>query len=492
MKPFYILKKNNLKIVTLSILFSFHLFFWDIKIINNYGLREGIAIVNFYLLYDLIKNNFFTLKKNIKSIFYICLVILCFSLHLFINTKYDEISLHIQSLQGLIGFSSLLFIIFFYYDFIKSNLGNFINLFLFIFLLSAFFSEFSESSWGDIKTLCASYFKISNKLIFQENSHLAMVFTPCIGYLFIKNKDKSFLFHSILLAILVIISYLQTSATYYVSLIILFFLISILEFNFFIKKFIFLTLMFVLIILIVTFIDNIYKKNHIDNKYKSDRDCTRKISESTTGIQKFVVDKLNFPKKEDDTFIINKKKLHSIINSKTTQEELLKSQKKKYTILPKEKINKNIAYPDLPRNYPNITFNLSTAVLLNALNISFETLKNRPLGWGLNRYEYAFDYYMFNNIVKPYWYHEVYTLNFNDGSANIPKLITEFGYVSFILIPIMILFLFNRKINNELKVFFLILILTQLVRGAGFFNGGFIFSLIFMTFTVFKFFKKNG
>ena len=59
-------------------------------------------------------------------------------------------------------------------------------------------------------------------------------------------------------------------------------------------------------------------------------------------------------------------------------------------------------------------------ILLNALNISFETLKNRPLGWGLNRYEYAFDYYMFNYIVKPYWYHEVYTLNYNDGSANIP------------------------------------------------------------------------
>ena len=145
----------------------------------------------------------------------------------------------------------------------------------------------------------------------------------------------------------------------------------------------------------------------------------------------------------------------------------------------------------MPRQNPSFTFNLSTAVLLNAVNISFETLKNRPFGWGLNRYEYAFDYYMFNNIVVPYWYHEVYTLNYNDGSANIPKLITEFGIISFLLIPITIMFFINRKIKTELKIFILVLILTQLIRGAGFFNGGFMFSLIFMIFTVFSFFKKN-
>ena len=98
---------------------------------------------------------------------------------------------------------------------------------------------------------------------------------------------------------------------------------------------------------------------------------------------------------------------------------------------------------------------------------------------------------MFKNIVIPYWYHEVYTLNYNDGSANIPKLITEFGVISFLLIPITIMFFINRKIKTELKIFILILILTQLVRGAGFFNGGFMFSLIFMVFTVFSFFKKN-
>ena len=40
------------------------------------------------------------------------------------------------------------------------------------------------------------------------------------------------------------------------------------------------------------------------------------------------------------------------------------------------------------------------------------------------------------------------------------------------------------------KFFFLMLAITQLIRGAGFFNGGFMFSLIFMIFTVLGFFKK--
>ena len=113
------------------------------------------------------------------------------------------------------------------------------------------------------------------------------------------------------------------------------------------------------------------------------------------------------------------------------------------------------------------------------------------MGWGLNRYENAFDYYMFNQIVIPYFYHEVYTLNYNDGSANISKLTTEFGWPILIFFPIFLFFLFSKKIPNELKIFFVSLIITQLIRGAGYFNGGFAFSLIFVLFTVFNFFEKN-
>ena len=40
MRYTHILKADNLKLIFLSILFSSHIFFWDVKLINNYGLRE--------------------------------------------------------------------------------------------------------------------------------------------------------------------------------------------------------------------------------------------------------------------------------------------------------------------------------------------------------------------------------------------------------------------------------------------------------------------
>ncbi len=480
MRYTHILKTDNLKLIFLSILFSFHIFFWDIKLINNYGLRELISLVILYLLYELIKNDFLILKKNKKNIVYISLIISFFSIHLFLNNNIDNRILHIQSLQGLIGISILLFIIFFYYEFIEKNMNKFINIFLTIFFTSFLFADLTTSTLDDINYLCASYLKITNKIIFQENSHLAMVFTACIGYLIIKNKDKSFLFHLCLFFPVLFTIYFQSSATFYLSAVILISLILILEFNFFIKKYIFVLLIYTSLLFLTLFIDDFFKSSKFDF-YLS---CNNKISENSLGITKYLNNKLNVLETSEelnDQTKLNQIKKFKIQDTSETVYELFLNQK----------IDKNVAYPDLPRQYPSFTFNLSTAVLLNALNISFETLKNRPFGWGLNRYEYAFDYYMFNNVVIPYWYHEVYTLNYNDGSANIPKLITEFGIISFLLIPITIMFFINRKIKTELKIFILILILTQLIRGAGFFNGGFMFSLVFMVFTVFSFFKKN-
>ena len=147
MRYTHILKADNLKLIFLSILFSSHIFFWDIKLINNYGLRELIGLVIFYFLYELIKNDFLIFRKNIKNIFYIFLIILFFSVHLFLNNNIDNRILHIQSLQGLIGISFLLFIIFFYYEFIEKNINKFINIFLIIFFISFLFTDLTLLRW---------------------------------------------------------------------------------------------------------------------------------------------------------------------------------------------------------------------------------------------------------------------------------------------------------------------------------------------------------
>ena len=82
-----------------------------------------------------------------------------FSIHLFLNNNIDNRILHIQSLQGLIGISFLLFIIFFYYEFIEKNINKFINIFLIIFFISFLFADLTTSSIGDINSICASYLK---------------------------------------------------------------------------------------------------------------------------------------------------------------------------------------------------------------------------------------------------------------------------------------------------------------------------------------------
>ena len=84
----------------------------------------------------------------------------------------------------------------------------------------------------------------------------------------------------------------------------------------------------------------------------------------------------------------------------------------------KNYIPKDKSFENFPIKTYDSYFNLSAAVLINSIDISLNTLKERILGWGLNRYETAFDYYMFNLIIIPPWYHEVYTLNYNDGASN--------------------------------------------------------------------------
>ena len=150
--------------------------------------------------------------------------------------------------------------------------------------------------------------------------------------------------------------------------------------------------------------------------------------------------------------------------------------------------NKSKVFHDLPRKIYDKRFNLSTAVLINSINISIQTLKERIFGWGLNRYERAFDYYMLNMIVIAPFYHEIFTLNYNDGSSNLTKSVTEFGIISFIFIPLILFFCFTDRVNKYEKIFFLTIIFTQLLRGAGYFNGGFAFALIFIILT---YLKKN-
>jgi hypothetical protein len=94
-----------------------------------------------------------------------------------------------------------------------------------------------------------------------------------------------------------------------------------------------------------------------------------------------------------------------------------------------------------------------------------------------NKDQYNFD-------IEPY----LLQLNKQDASNNFVKLVCEFGVFSIFIFY----FILKLLMNNTplfLKFFFLAPLISQLfLRGAGYFNGGFIF---FLFFTIILSFKNN-
>ena len=83
------------------------------------------------------------------------------------------------------------------------------------------------------------------------------------------------------------------------------------------------------------------------------------------------------------------------------------------------------------------------------------------------------------------------TYNNKDGTNNFVKLIVELGVFGLIIYLFFFLFSINKKIPIEYKLFYLPFVITQSLRGAGYFNGGFSLIVFFMLFTYLKLNKKN-
>ena len=88
-------------------------------------------------------------------------------------------------------------------------------------------------------------------------------------------------------------------------------------------------------------------------------------------------------------------------------------------------------------------------------------------------------------------YHETRLLNHNDGASNLSKLIVEFGIFSIFLFIFFIYWGFSKQIPISAKIFFIPLIITQLIRGAGYYNGGFMLIVLLMIATLLYKDKSN-
>ena len=137
-------------------------------------------------------------------------------------------------------------------------------------------------------------------------------------------------------------------------------------------------------------------------------------------------------------------------------------------------IIKNIKY--LPTLEKSIINDHTVAVLLNAIKVTYLSLKDKPFGWGINNYQSAFNKYMLKDIT-PY-FPEIYYLNYNDASNNFIKMIVEFGVFSILIFINLIIFTLNKKVSISRRILISGVIATQMARAAGYFNGGFILCLI--------------
>jgi hypothetical protein len=122
--------------------------------------------------------------------------------------------------------------------------------------------------------------------------------------------------------------------------------------------------------------------------------------------------------------------------------------------------------------YKNNDINLSTEVYKISYIVAKKALFHKPLGYGFNNYSEAFNTFTgdltINNKVARH-------LNVKDASNNLSKIVTEFGIFSIFFFYFLISFFCNRKIDNKIKIFLILPIIIQtFVRGAGYFNGGFL------------------
>ena len=81
--------------------------------------------------------------------------------------------------------------------------------------------------------------------------------------------------------------------------------------------------------------------------------------------------------------------------------------------------------------------------------------------------------------------------NNKDGTNNFVKIIVELGVFGLVIYLFFFLFLVNKKIPLEYKLFYLPFVITQSLRGAGYFNSGFSLIVFFMLFTYLKLNKKR-
>ena len=491
---------TNLKFITIIFSSIVIFYMWDFGAKHYSNTSIARPWWNFYgidkrfltllpLIFFLKKDTLLLINKKFFPILVIWLYIIF--QYIFNFFKFDRI-FTIIDLKYFFAFSVTLLMVYFCKEIILLNKKK-ITLFLLylsplflisgdIFILNKEFLVWKCGLFGNTSTIF--------NLFFLESSHFGMVAIPVfLLNLFYLCKKFNF-FNFLLLIIFSIIMFIFMSTTLVLGTILSIIIILFTNFKKINKKF-FLSCVIVLFSYIFLFF-NLYG-------------CSRKISDLFYHSYIISIERLMLEKKkistENDSPIEIINEISELAKNKIAN--LIVYSGKKLKINTKNKtFNKkdgNVFLSDRKIDITNLTpqerenvfkkINVTTQVAQNSFVVALKTLSIKPFGVGLNRFEDAFKIQIKNQ--KNFYSKEVMNINRNDGSANLNKLIGEFGFASFIIFTYFLFFICSKKISIENKLFLFPLILTQTIRGAGYFNGGYLVATILIILIVHDTKEKN-
>ena len=244
--------KINYNYIYIFLLISF-LFLWDVNFLVfeklevdsvfykfNIGLRYLIIFLLLPIFFFIKKNNyFFSIYKIFNNQKYI-IIFLLFILfqYFFINILYSQ-NIQFNEIISLFFFISLALIYSYFRNFLMNNFDNLLLIYLFIFIIFSFLSEYNLPNVGSCNNnfYLTNFFKEKLKLnlsksFYLENSHIGMMM-PAVFFsaILIISKSRNYFFIFLFL-LSIIITWVNSSSTFFISYIIS----QVLIFFFFYKK----------------------------------------------------------------------------------------------------------------------------------------------------------------------------------------------------------------------------------------------------------------
>ena len=471
-----ILFKKYKKEIILSYIFSL-LFLWDINF-NNLNLK--------FFLYPLLIVFFVFNFKNYSLILLskIALINLLILLHQFYFAEVK--TLNLKNVFEIFSIFLLYFFCLSYYKIFINNVDSIIKFFIIFFIMSLFISgivNFSTITNYDFTSLCSYKFSLLNeKYLFKEKSHLGMVSVGIASYLlYTFNKIKK-IYLKIITSIFLILLFINSSTLFLLSFVVSNCIIFIFNFKNLNKNSIpALIISFIFIFLLSNSTECSKRFKHVSDTLEVYKIANEINNEFLT------LNNKNFNKGIKQT---KKNTTENELNIKTDNEindETLALNYKNFNeeIKRLKKIRENELKKEIESNLTN---NFTTQVHIRALMIAKKSIINSPFGFGFSQYNIAHKKYSDELVtINP----AANNLNLNDGTNNFVKLVTEFGFLSFFFFIICFLFLKNKNINFELKLFILPFLISQGMRGAGYWNGGFLFIFMIVVILLIKNINKH-